>query len=231
MSRLVLVMGVQRSGTTALLKALTSSGAVLGVNEGGDPRFFDGVALRPPTAVAAALAGCERPVVLKPINETRDRPLGAVVAALAAAGATPAVVWVYRDPVNVLHSHLQRWQGYRDRPEAFAADWARRNAEALATPGVVVVRYEDLVHDPGVLRAVAAAVDLPAAWTLRPDRGEGRRAQPAEVQRLVDAACAPTLAALHAARLARPGPPPPWGRAPARLVGRLRRGLFKAVGF
>lgn len=233
MTRLVFIMGVQRSGTNALFKSLTSSPAVLGVNEAPDSDFFEQVLLRPEPALRPHLQAWAGPVVLKPISETTRRSVAAVMAEFAAYDLR--VAWIYRDPVNCFHSHVVRWQGFRERPGDFAAHWSQRNRSLLdALPEhhdrLAVVRYEDIVEDPAVFADLREWLDVPGSYLFRPDRGEGRHQQPAEVQAAIDAGTAEVLAALDAARRVVGRDAGPLARSGARLLGRVRREWGKLTG-
>ncbi|RME23618.1 MAG: hypothetical protein D6798_13160 [Deltaproteobacteria bacterium] len=233
MGRLVLIMGVQRSGTNALFKSLTSAPGVLGVNESPDSAFFENVLLRPEPALRPHLRAHDGPIVLKPISETNRRGVDEVIDELLAHD--PVVPWIYRDPVNCFHSHVQRWKGFRGRPQQFAEHWSRRNRlalDALDRHGdrIAIVRYEDLVADPSVFHALADFVGVPGSYLFRADRGLGRNHQPAEVQACIDAGTAATVARLDAARRFVARPAPPWVRIRSRVVGRLSRELHKLGG-
>lgn len=226
MTHLVLIMGVQRSGTNALFKSLTSDPTVLGVNEAPDSSFFVDVLLRPEPALRPHLAAHPGVVVLKPISETTRRGVDAVIDELAAYD--PRVPWIYRDPVNCYQSHIERWEGFRDRPAEFADHWSRRNALALAaleTHGqrIAIVRYEDLIEDPQVFSGLCGWLDVPGAYLFREDRGRGRSTQSADVQRIIDDGTRPVRLALEQARTFRAGDAGALSRAGARLSGRLRR--------
>lgn len=233
MSRLVFIMGVQRSGTNALFKSLSSDPAVLGVNEAPDSAFFEEVLLRPEPELRPHLQAWPGPVVLKPISETNRRSVADVLAEFAAYDLR--VAWIYRDPVNCFHSHVVRWQGFRDRPEAFAEHWSQRNRsllEALPEHGerLAVVRYEDLVEDPAVFAELVAWLGIPGSYLFRPDRGAGRSEQPAAVQAAIDVGTAGTLARLDAVRRFQAGRASALDRAGARLAGRVRREWSKLRG-
>ena len=233
MTRLVLVMGVQRSGTNALFKSLTSDPSVLGVNEAPDSAFFQDVLLRPEPELRPHLLAHAGPVVLKPISETNRRSVAAVLDELAAYD--PLVAWIYRDPVHCFQSHVERWQGFRDRAAEFAAHWSERNRlalQALATHGerIAIVRYEDLVEDPQVFAGLCDWLGVPGSYLFRADRGRGRQAQPAEVQAVIDQGTAEVRAALDEARSLRAGDAGALSRAGARLAGRLRREWGKLLG-
>ncbi|MFH1465696.1 MAG: sulfotransferase [Pseudomonadota bacterium] len=232
MSRVVMVMGVQRSGTNALFKCLTSGPGVTALNEAPDNAAFEACDLRPEPALRALLQAAPGPVVLKPINESKRRPVAAVLEEFAAHELR--AVWIFRDPVNCYHSHVVRWEGFRDRPEAFAAAWCARNRSALAALAahperLALVRYEDLVADPRVLSDLAAFLGLRGAWLFRADSRAGRQALPPEIQRQLEADTAEVLASLDSARTFRRADPlPPW---PARAWARARGRWLRGVGF
>jgi hypothetical protein len=231
MSRLVMVMGVQRSGTNALFKCLTSARGVQAFNEAPDNAAFEACDLRPEPTLRALLAAAPGPVVLKPINESKHRPVAAVLEEFGAHDLR--AVWIFRDPVNCYHSHIVRWAGFRGRPEAFAASWSARNRSALdalaAHPErLALVRYEDLVADPRVLASLAAFLGLSGAWLFRADRAAGQQEVSVEAQCVIQAHTLDLLAALDAARtFRRVDPLPPW---PARAWARVQGRLLRAIG-
>jgi len=224
--RLVMIMGVQRSGTNALFKCLTSSAGVQGYNESPDNDFFEGINLRPERELRELIRRAPRHLVLKPINETMHRQVGDVLQEFALHA--PRVVWIFRDPVNCYQSHIVQWKGFRDKPAAFAEAWCRRNASALAACGdqaeeLAVVAYEDLVADPAVLKELCGFLGIPGAYLFRGDSGGGRRAQPPEVQERIDALTAQVWQQLRAARSFRARSASDLERGTQRLKGRLER--------
>lgn len=226
MTGLVLIMGVQRSGTNALFKSLSSDASVLGVNESPDSAFFVELLLRPEPQLRPHLLAHDGVVVLKPISETNHRGVDALLDELSAYD--PRVAWIYRDPVNCFHSHIERWTGFRDRPDAFAQHWTRRNALALAALSsrrdrMAIVRYEDLVTDPQVFTGLATWLGVTGAYLFRADHGRGRATQPAPVQQIIDAGTAQARQALDRARTFRAGEAGALTRTSARLAGRLKR--------
>ena len=177
MSTLVFVMGVQRSGTNALFDSLTSR-AVTPYNESVSSPLFEEMLLRPEPVVRPVLSASGKAVLVKPISETKVRSVSAVLEEFSAH--QPRVVWVYRDPVNCFASHIQRWSGYRGQSEKFGEDWAHRNQsvlDALEQFGdqLCLVRYADLIADPGVIASVGDFLSLPARYRFRADSDQGRQ--------------------------------------------------------
>ena len=231
MARVIFLMGVQRSGTNALFKSLSSSAEVRAANESVDSPWFRELDLRPEAEVRALLEGDERPVVLKHINETKARSVHDVLHEWRDHDVR--VAWTYRDPVNCYHSHVKRWQGFRGQPEAFARHWALRNGSVIDAlkehgPRIAVVRYEDLAVDAAVLDRLASFLEIPACYLFRPDRAGGWREVPAQEQDLIARETADALARLDRSRrfVARPEPRMLTNRL-RRLEGRVRRQLFK----
>lgn len=231
MASVIFLMGVQRSGTNALFKSLTSSAEVRAFNESMDSPWFHELDLRPEVEVRALLEQDARPVVLKPINETKARSVRDVLHEWRDHDVR--VAWAYRDPVNCYHSHVTRWRGFRGQPEAFARHWALRNGSVLDALGeygarIAVIRYEDLAVDATVLDQLSAFLQVPTCYLFRPDRAAGWRAVPAREQDLIARTTADVLAHLDRQRrfTARPDPRLLTNRL-RRIEGRFRRQLFK----
>ena len=231
MTKLMMIMGVQRSGTNALLKCLGSSRRVRAFNESMDNPLFSRLNLRPEPQIRELLQSTRSSVVCKPVNETTVREVSDVFDEFSEHDVW--VVWTYRDPVNCYHSHVRRWTGFRGNPTAFAEHWCHRNLSILAAlphhgHRIAVVRYEDLAEDPAVLRDLTAFLATPGCYLFRPDRGIGRERTSRAEQAVIDGATADVLTRLDAnrrfvARDARDGLPI-WAH---RVMGRSRRELFK----
>lgn len=231
MARIILLMGVQRSGTNALFKSLSSSTEVRAFNESMDSPWFARLDLRPVAQLEALLAEDPRPVVLKPINETKTRSVSEVLDEFGAHDAR--VAWAYRDPINAYFSHVVRWKGFRGQPEAFARHWAARNRsvlEALQPYGsrIAIVRYEDLAVDAAVLDELSAFLEIPGCYLFRPDRAAGWREVSDEEQELIARETADVLARLDRSRRfdARPEPRM-WTNRLRRVRGRAQRQIYK----
>lgn len=196
--RLILVMGVQRSGTNALFASL-ERGAKHAFNEAEDSALFDGFFLRDDVVVRQVLEDCSGVVLVKPISETKRRSVSDVLTAYA--DFAPSVVWIYRDPVNCYASHIERWEGFRGRPAAFAASWAQRNQsilDALDTNAdqITVVRYEDLTRSPAMVVSLGGVLGLKIRSKFRRDRRRGRRELSQDAVATIVSGTTPVLLAL-----------------------------------
>ena len=202
--RLVFVMGVQRSGTNALFKSL-ERGAKHAFNEADDSPLFTGFYLRDDAVVCRVLDGLSGVVLAKPISETKRRSVNDVFAAYA--NYDLSVIWIYRDPVNCYASHIERWTGFRDRPEAFATAWSQRNQSVLDALGshgdrITLVRYEDLTRSPAMVVSLGASVGLRIRSKFRRDHRRGRRELSREVVSVIEEGTQGVLQALdHACEL------------------------------
>jgi len=102
---LIMVMGVQRSRTTALFHSLATDKTLTVLPEDIDSAFYYQFRLRPVTELAPLIERIGGRILLKPISETFMRSLAEVAKEFRAYPVR--FVWIYRDPVNVLHS-MQR---------------------------------------------------------------------------------------------------------------------------
>ena len=198
-----MVMGVQRSGTNALFRALSAGSSVQAFNERADGPWYEQFFLRPESMLRPLLASTEQPILLKPISETKRRSVADVLVEFESH--QPRLVWVYRDPVNCFYSHTQRWSGFVDDPTGFAAHWCHRNAfllDALDEHGdqIAVVRYRELHADPQVFRSLQGFLGTEGRYRFRADRAEGRKRVSTTDQAVIDGACASIFERLNQAR-------------------------------
>ncbi len=200
-----MVMGVQRSGTTALFHSLATDESVTAMAEDIDSAFFCNFLLRPVREIGPLIERSGGRMLLKPISETCVRSLTDVAEEFRLYPLR--FVWIYRDPVNVLHSmYREKWMAAEeiDRPDLHRG-WRRRNQLALdfqrqCPDAIAIVRYEDLCLDPAVFRQLAAWLGLHCRSLFRKDTAVGRKFVSAAVQENIDAATSDVLNALQAGR-------------------------------
>ena len=204
--RLVMILGFQRSGTTAMFETLASSPGVLPRHEEADDDIYDDYFLRPEPQIRPLLAALPGTVLLKPVRESRRR--SPLEVATEYSDYDLSIIWLYRDPVNVFQSWLEKgW--VKSMPQEFASHWMTRNEGCLDSRGalgdtLIMVRYEDLVAHPACVEDLAGRLGLAVQSTLRADRNVGRTCLPADVQEKIDAVTRATLATLDYARSIRP---------------------------
>lgn len=202
--KLVMVMGVQRSGTTALFKSLAGDPSVTAHEENIDDAVYCNYRLRPREELAHILDDAPGTVLLKPLSESakRTRHIFQEFDDFALQ-----IIWIYRDPVNVLYSmHREGWIPAPQLGQAAQVqDWNRRNRVALEmrehfAAHIAIVRYEDLLADPHVFRNLSEWLGLGGRPVFRPEASAGRKHLHLSVQRTLDAATSETMQALNAAR-------------------------------
>jgi hypothetical protein len=207
--QLIMVMGAQRSGTTALFRSLAHDRSLTSFHESAEDALYYLYRLRPVRETAPILNAAPGTVLLKPITETLDRSLEELKTEYA--NYALKFVWIYRDPVNVLHSMSRKgWLPCALDGEPGAGTWVARNQLALRfqkdhPAAIAIVRYEDLVSDPKIFRSLCKSLDVDGAPVFREDRGSGRSDLPLSVQRAIEAATGATLRALDSVRTFRPG--------------------------
>ena len=145
-------------------------------------------------------------MLLKPVRESRRR--SPLEVATEYSDYDLSIIWLYRDPVNVYRSWLEKgW--VKSMPQEFASHWMTRNEGCLDSRGalgdtLIMVRYEDLVAHPACVEDLAGRLGLAVQSTLRADRNVGRTCLPADVQEKIDAVTRATLVTLDTARSIRP---------------------------
>jgi len=143
-TRVVFIMGAQRSGTRVPLLALESSPDILTFREGASP-FFEDVRLRPLDELAALFARCVFPVlVIKPLCESHRAP------ELLDRFANARVIWIFRNFDDTVRSASIKWSSgvqavtHLVEGRLPATDWrlggvteeARATAARLYRPGL-----------------------------------------------------------------------------------------------
>ena len=203
--RLVMIMGFQRSGTTALFDTLASAPGVSPRHEHADDDLYDDYFLRPEPQIGSVLAALPGTVLLKPVRESRRR--SPLEVAKEYRDYDLSMIWLYRDPVNVYQSWLEKQ--WVTNPEGIGQHWVSRNKKCLASRAalgdtLLIVRYEDLVASPASVAALAGRLGLVVESTLRADSNAGRTHVAAVDQQAIDAATRATLEQLDNARSIRP---------------------------
>jgi hypothetical protein len=210
---LIMVMGVQRSGTDVLFESLATDRTLNAFPEDIDSAFYYNFLLRPVGELAPLIERVPGRILLKPISETGRRSLAEMVEEFRAYALR--FVWIYRDPVNVFDSmRRERWiaaddidrpahiLGWRKRNE-YALEFQRQNPEQIA-----IVRYEDLCVDRKVFWQLTRWLRVNCSSYFRKDRAEGRKCTPSAAQKNIDAGTSETLRALDTARTFRARPIP-----------------------
>jgi len=199
--KLILVMGTQRSGTTALFKSLAADRRLSAFHEHRNSPVFKEWNLRPVSEVRQVMDSSDSAVLMKPINETTFRSVLRVMDDYQAYDTR--VVWIYRDPVDVFCSTIEFFLYPRrasdrfyagmegssdpmDKSVEFAELWKRRNeyaveAQAERPDRVCIVRYEDLIKDPKVFSSLCRWLDVRGQYIFFPNPPRGRSRLPEHV--------------------------------------------------
>jgi len=202
-----MVMGVQRSGTTALFISLAHDPSLWPYLENESDEFYDQYFLRPEREIQPLLLKTPGTLLLKPISESRHRSLADIFNEYAAYDLS--IAWIYRDPVNVIYSgHAMGWYGL-EHYEYLAQDWSRRNKTVLDglphyRERVILVQYCDLIADWTIFRRLCQRLGVTGENKFRVDSNAGRNLLAAEIQQKIDAITAQTMADLNRARTYRP---------------------------
>ncbi len=205
--RLVMIMGVQRSGTTGLFYCLSRHPSVTGYHE-DEPRLYTpDYMLKPASEIRDILDASPGIIVLKPISETMRRTIYDVASEFSDYDLR--IVWIYRDPVNVIYSWLQMGWSTPEQIDYLANQWNIRNQLFLdyqmapLTP-TIVVRYEDLCNNIGLVSELGARLGIQYVSTMESDSAAGRARFDKSFQDRIDDQTAVMLAQLDSIRTLKP---------------------------
>lgn len=206
-NKLIMVMGMQRSGTTALIEALAQDPALQMETEREDGPIYRDHFLRPEPQIRGLLWRIKRRIILKPISEVQKRSVEEVLEEYADYGVR--VAWIYRDPVNVWSSAKVKWNLSERDFQNWMTLWNQGNRSLIEAKGgrfgdqIAVVRYEDLIGDRNTFSNLCEFLGVEERnnlfWGL--DLNKGRKSLPKELQARIEANTEDTLRELHALRI------------------------------
>jgi hypothetical protein len=176
MQRLLMIMGIQRSGTNALFNSFSKAGHCVPLLDTDQSDIYDQYYLRPEPILRPFLSDHAKPILLKPVNETKKRSIDAVFEEYR--GYDLRVLYIYRDPVNAFFSQIEMWPEYNDVTE-FVQQWNERNLYAInLSPEwkhkFAIVKYQDLSEDPKVFDQACQFFGIQGTYLFRADKNRGR---------------------------------------------------------
>lgn len=237
--RLLIVAGVQRSGTNMLMDVLEASPATEVFHE-IDPRLYQEFLMGPDETVAALRARTAFPhMVIKALHEPERTP------ALMDRFAPAQLIWVFRRWDDVVNSNMRSWPGGRNRIDDIVREpalgkWRTRalSAETLAELRAV---YREGLSDASAqaifyyyrnkLFFELGLVDDPRVLALDYDR---LLSEPGieldRVARFTGITITPRMRAIPDAGAVRRKPPPEIDPAIEALCARIYARLVEAAG-
>ena len=173
-TKLVMIIGFQRSGTNALFDSLSSDRKILAFNEHADNDVYQNFYLRPESEIREKLRKSTT-ALLKPISETKKRSVANLLQEYADYDVK--VIHIHRDPVNTYYSTSILWP---TTPEEFIDTWNERNASIFEISeqqkqNTVFVKYEDMILDPEVYYSTARFVGIRGKYRFHPDSHGGQK--------------------------------------------------------
>ena len=203
----MMIMGHQRSGTNALFNSLVKGNDCVPIVDVASSDVYDDFYLRPEAEIRTILNDQKKPVLLKPVNETKKRSIDSVFEEYQQYDLR--ILYIYRDPVNAFFSQTEFWPEYTD-VDYFIDRWNARNLLAINIspvwkPKFAIVKYEDLIEDPGVFDQACRFLEISGKYLFRTDKGGGRQSLSADVQKQIDEGTAGVLAQLDQYRTFYPG--------------------------
>ena len=206
-NKLIMVMGMQRSGTTALLYALGQDPSVQIENEEPEGPLYNQYRLRPAHEMHPELMRIKRRVILKPVVEAEYREIDDVIQEFLAYD--PLIAWIYRDPIDVWSSAKRT---FHLSPEDFS-DWLNRwvkgNESALRSLSgrfrdrIRAVDFHDLIQHREVFNSLCEFLHLEPRNNLfwREDPKKGHRSLPEDLQDRIESETRSVIEKLHEHRI------------------------------
>lgn len=188
MQRILMIMGVQRSGTNALFNSFSRGGDCIPMLDMDSSEVYESYDLRPETELRPILADQPKPVLLKPVNETKKRSIDAVFEEFH--NYDLRILYIYRDPVNAFFSQTEMWPEYND-VASFIQQWNDRNLLAIHVAQewkkrLGIVKYQDLSDDPDVFDQACNFFGIRGSYLFRADKNRGRAMLSPEIQKQID---------------------------------------------
>ncbi len=205
--KVIMILGVQRSGTTALFETLSTASDLTCWHEAENSPIYLDWYLRPEPEIREHLVNSKYPVLLKPVRESELRSPLDILSEYHQYNLH--MLWLYRDPVNVIYSYHQiGWiDGSEQAIRTMAEQWRDRNEHVIKETEVcgnhlTVLGYEELISSPTLVHTLSRELGISVISELRPDSMAGRLHMPPEHQRVVDEICKETRAKLNNIRMA-----------------------------
>ena len=196
-----MIMGVNRSGTNVLYRSLAADPNIKSYIRTESNGFFKNYNLKPEKEVRSLIKKSDKPILLKPINESKFRTVKDVFKEFK--NYDLSIVWIYRDPVNVYRSQFVKFPTVKKGGvERFISKWNMRNKALFGAledydDKVVVVNYEDLILDPTVFQKLCKILKIEGKYVFREDSQKGRKLLPEKNQNEIDSGTKEVLETLQ----------------------------------
>jgi hypothetical protein len=205
--KLIMVMGMQRSGTTALLYALGQDPSIQVENEEPEGPLYDVYRLRSADVIHGELIRMKRRVILKPVLEAEYREIDDVIQEFLIYD--PLVVWIFRDPIDVWSSAKNTFSLSSDDMLDWLKRWVKGNESALRSLSgpfrdrIRAVSYTDLIEQREVYRTLCDFLRLRPVNNLfwRENPKKGHRSLPQSIRSLIERNTRSVMNRLEANRL------------------------------
>lgn len=196
--KIIMVMGVQRSGTTILLKCLSKDRNISTFNEDHSD-FFKNYFLRPLSKIELQVRKINKLILLKPISETIVRSINDIFEEYKEYDVW--IPWIYRDPVNVYYSHLLNICAFQ-KVDDFIDSWNKRNQKILSVlpkygHKILIFRYEDIISSDRIFFELCQSLKINGQFLFGDDPSAGIKNLSSELKRRIYRGTYKTLAELN----------------------------------
>ncbi|MFO0946670.1 MAG: sulfotransferase [Planctomycetota bacterium] len=212
--KLLLVMGMHRSGASVLFDSLALDPSVEAHSEGNNSPLFELWWLRPEPVWRSVIVHRSRQLLIKALSEVQVRSVESVLREYQDYSLD--LVWIYRNPGDVWASNVRLLRLSDQHMQAWLEMWIRSHQSLLdAMDGefgsrVTLVRYEDLCQAPEpVFRKLCARLKIEASHSLfQPGTRDGGKGLSKTTTQLIEAGASDLLRQLDQRRSIVPPMPP-----------------------
>lgn len=169
----ILLLGVQRSGTNAIRRSLENDKLILSINESISNDFFKDWLLKPKSEYENKINGLHNvTLLLKPVQETRKRNIISIMNDFSEYKTT--ILWPFRNPINVYYSQKIK----KDRSVyEFLNDWINRNSDAIKysenNNNIIFIPYEKLINDKEYFASLCVKINVNGKFMFKQDSKKG----------------------------------------------------------
>jgi len=174
----LMIMGVHRSGTTALLESLEKDDRLYAFHEAKNNFIYDNWQLRPLDQLMKRMKQkFMHRLLFKNLNFYKIKQSVSDVI-IEYSQHNLQIIWLYRNPVNVYYSYIQKWPSFKKGKLQWISHWNDRNESAIAAkeayPDLIhFIKYEELVNDKDVFRVLCRKIGVDGSYIFKPDSNLG----------------------------------------------------------
>ncbi len=172
--KMIWVMGMQRSGGTALMNSFLKDSNLDVYKQIDSDLFYHGPEhyLRPEPLISSKLDISSQTLVLEPKSETKIREVADVLNEFT--NYDVRIIWNYRHPFDVFISRQQKYpnQEWTKDIDRFIELWNKRNQSIINVlnnqkSNITIIKLEDIIKEPSVYNQLCVSIGIKGNYIFR----------------------------------------------------------------